>query len=116
MRLSINSRPSCRPSASSAKPACGYGGGPRSDCPARLDRGAPARRGTRCGIGGTFRYGEGAPAGVEVMRRMTDRIAHRGPDDDGMYSDADVTLGFRRLSIIDLTTGHQPIHNEDKSV
>src|SRR5690349_17008717 len=69
-----------------------------------------------CGIAGTFAYGPGEPDGVDAVRRMTDRIKHRGPDDDGMFADADVTLGFRRLSIIDLTSGHQPIHNEDKSV
>lgn len=69
-----------------------------------------------CGIVGTFAYGGGAPAGVDVILRMTDRVAHRGPDDEGTFSDADVALGFRRLSIIDLSSGHQPIHNEDKTV
>ena len=43
-------------------------------------------------------------------------MAHRGPDDEGYYSDKKVSLGMRRLSIIDLVTGHQPIPNEDKSV
>lgn len=44
-----------------------------------------------------------------VITRMMDRIVHRGPDDAGQYSDGDVTLGFRRLSIIDLAGGHQPL-------
>ena len=51
-----------------------------------------------------------------VLKRMADSIIHRGPDEDGYYSDGSVNLGMRRLSIIDLTTGHQPIHNEDKSL
>ncbi|MBI3399384.1 MAG: asparagine synthetase B [Deltaproteobacteria bacterium] len=51
-----------------------------------------------------------------VLNKMTDSIFHRGPDEDGSYSDGDVNLGIRRLSIIDVTTGHQPIHNEDESI
>ncbi len=47
---------------------------------------------------------------------MTSTIAHRGPDDIGFFSDKNIGLGFRRLSIIDLTSGAQPIYNEDKSV
>jgi len=47
---------------------------------------------------------------------MTAAIVHRGPDEDGFYSDGSVNLGMRRLSIIDLTTGRQPVHNEDKSL
>lgn len=50
------------------------------------------------------------------LRKMTDSILHRGPDEDGFYSDGQINLGMRRLSIIDLSGGHQPIHNEDKSV
>ena len=48
-----------------------------------------------------------------VVGRMTDVITHRGPDSCGVYSDADVSMGFRRLSIIDLKEGDQPIYNED---
>lgn len=51
-----------------------------------------------------------------VLRMMTDSIKHRGPDEDGFYSDGKVNLGMRRLSIIDLATGHQPIHNEDINI
>jgi asparagine synthase (glutamine-hydrolysing) len=47
---------------------------------------------------------------------MADAIAHRGPDDEGYYISGPVGFGFRRLSIIDLNTGHQPISNEDGSV
>ncbi len=50
------------------------------------------------------------------LQRMTDSIFHRGPDEDGFYSDGSINLGMRRLSIIDVTTGHQPVHNEDKSI
>ncbi|MFI4971977.1 MAG: asparagine synthetase B, partial [Hyphomicrobiales bacterium] len=46
---------------------------------------------------------------------MTRAIAHRGPDSENSYLDNDIALGFRRLSIIDLTTGSQPILNEDRT-
>lgn len=49
----------------------------------------------------------------EVLTKMMDRIIHRGPDSDGKYIDEDVALGFRRLSIIDLEGGHQPLYNEN---
>ena len=52
----------------------------------------------------------------QVIHRMAERITHRGPDSDGFYLGEQVTLGFRRLSIIDLEAGHQPIYNEDKSL
>ncbi|MFI3325690.1 MAG: asparagine synthase (glutamine-hydrolyzing) [Clostridia bacterium] len=51
----------------------------------------------------------------EILKNMTDRIAHRGPDDADYYTDEDISLGFRRLSIIDLEGGRQPIINEDKT-
>ena len=51
-----------------------------------------------------------------LVRSMADAIQHRGPDDDGYHFSGPVGLGFRRLSIIDLSTGHQPISNEDGSV
>src|SRR2546425_1880736 len=47
---------------------------------------------------------------------MTDTIVHRGPDDEGYYLSGPIGLGFRRLSIIDLSTGRQPISNEDGTV
>lgn len=64
-----------------------------------------------CGICG-FTGKEDKP----VLKRMANSIIHRGPDEDGFYSDGSVNLGMRRLSIIDLTTGHQPVHNEDRSL
>ena len=51
----------------------------------------------------------------KVIKDMADLIKHRGPDSEGYYTDEDVALGFRRLSIIDLSTGSQPIYNEDKT-
>jgi asparagine synthase (glutamine-hydrolysing) len=51
-----------------------------------------------------------------LIHRMCDVIRHRGPDDEGVWVDTGVALGMRRLSIIDLSTGQQPIHNEDRTV
>lgn len=64
-----------------------------------------------CGIAG---YIKEKPE-KEILKKMTDRIAHRGPDSEGFYLDNDAALGHRRLSIIDLKTGEQPIYNADKS-
>jgi asparagine synthase (glutamine-hydrolysing) len=66
-----------------------------------------------CGIAG-FVLREGR-AEAAAVRAMCDQIRHRGPDDDGIYVDGGCGLGMRRLSIIDLATGHQPISNEDRS-
>jgi len=52
----------------------------------------------------------------ELLHRMTDVIKHRGPDGEGYYTSDEVNLGVRRLAIIDLKTGDQPIYNEDKSI
>ena len=51
-----------------------------------------------------------------TLKRMTESIFHRGPDEDGFYSDEEINLGIRRLSIIDVETGHQPVHNEDQTI
>jgi asparagine synthase (glutamine-hydrolysing) len=51
-----------------------------------------------------------------ALRAMTDRLAHRGPDDQGFYRDDHAALGFRRLAIVDLAGGHQPLTNEDGTV
>ena len=64
-----------------------------------------------CGITGI--YGEG---NKQLIKKMTDIISHRGPDDKGYYVDKDISLGNRRLSIIDVKGGHQPIHNEDETL
>lgn len=66
-----------------------------------------------CGIAGYFRP-QGA-ADEEIARRMNARIVHRGPDQDGYYSAEGAAIGMRRLSIIDLSGGKQPISNEDQS-
>ena len=52
---------------------------------------------------------------TENIKKMADLIAHRGPDSEGYYTDKNIALGFRRLSIIDLKSGSQPIYNEDKT-
>lgn len=51
-----------------------------------------------------------------LVKAMTSKMVHRGPDSDGFFTDNEVALGMRRLKIIDLNTGDQPIHNEDKTV
>jgi asparagine synthase (glutamine-hydrolysing) len=66
-----------------------------------------------CGIAGIV---NADPQREAVMRRMLDALQHRGPDGEGTYHDGHVTLGHRRLSIIDLAGGRQPLHNADKSV
>ena len=65
-----------------------------------------------CGICGIIRKGDNK----DIIKKMNDRIIHRGPDGEGYYIDGDVAFGHRRLSIIDLSTGDQPIYNEDNSV
>jgi asparagine synthase (glutamine-hydrolysing) len=67
-----------------------------------------------CGIAGYFALDHRAD--TDAVRAMCDQIRHRGPDDDGYYVDGGCAIGMRRLSIIDLNTGHQPISNEDGSV
>ena len=52
----------------------------------------------------------------EILKAMTDSIAHRGPDGEGFFTDSKVAMGFRRLSIIDLAGGDQPLFNEDKTL
>jgi asparagine synthase (glutamine-hydrolysing) len=69
-----------------------------------------------CGIAGIFEFGRDAHVDSGVLRRMCDVMAHRGPDDDGIFTQGRIGLGMRRLSIVDLKTGHQPISNEDGSI
>lgn len=66
-----------------------------------------------CGIAGFMGQVENR---AYVIRNMTEVITHRGPDSDGFFTDDNISMGFRRLSIIDLGAGHQPIYNEDKSL
>ena len=69
-----------------------------------------------CGICGSFHYGSDRPADPRLLSDMTDAMTHRGPDDRGVWVEGTVGLGIRRLSIIDLAGGHQPMSNEDGSV
>jgi asparagine synthase (glutamine-hydrolysing) len=69
-----------------------------------------------CGICGQINFLNEEPVEAEVIQRMAQAIAHRGPDDDGFFISGPVGLGFRRLSIIDLVGGHQPMTNAEKTV
>jgi asparagine synthase (glutamine-hydrolysing) len=68
-----------------------------------------------CGIAGIARA-SGAPVDREILERMCEAQSHRGPDARGLYLDDGVGLGIQRLRVVDLVTGDQPIHNEDRSV
>ncbi len=69
-----------------------------------------------CGICGQFNFGTGAPVARRNIEHMAAAIAHRGPDDEGYYTSGSLGLGFRRLSIIDLAGGHQPMSDREESV
>jgi asparagine synthase (glutamine-hydrolysing) len=69
-----------------------------------------------CGIVGMLNFDFAQKADLRLLQRMCDAIAHRGPDDEGFHVDGPVGLGMRRLSIIDVGGGHQPIFNEDRSL
>jgi asparagine synthase (glutamine-hydrolysing) len=69
-----------------------------------------------CGIIGFVNLDRQKTADPQTARRMAGAIVHRGPDDEGFYFNGHVAMGMRRLSIIDLAGGHQPISNEDGSV
>src|SRR5271166_4964267 len=69
-----------------------------------------------CGICGQFNFNQREPVYPETIRRMASSIAHRGPDDEGYYVTGPLGLGFRRLSIIDLAGGHQPMSDSEEKV
>lgn len=69
-----------------------------------------------CGICGFANTDPSEQIDEQVLREMCQVIAHRGPDDEGFYSAEQIGLGMRRLSIIDLVTGHQPVSNEDGTI
>jgi asparagine synthase (glutamine-hydrolysing) len=69
-----------------------------------------------CGIAGFVNVDPRRPADPRLLRSMTDAIIHRGPDDEGFHVEGGVALGMRRLAIIDLQTGRQPIASEDGTV
>ena len=69
-----------------------------------------------CGIAGILHFDTGRRTDARVIRSMTDSISHRGPDGEGFFIHNNIALGHRRLSIIDLETGDQPMFSEDNSI
>ena len=69
-----------------------------------------------CGITGQFNFIRRDPVDPDTIRRMTATIVHRGPDDEGYFVSDGVALGVRRLSIIDLAGGHQPMSDSEETV
>src|SRR5262245_19583077 len=69
-----------------------------------------------CGICGQYNFSSQRPVEPETIRRMATSMFHRGPDDEGFYLEGPLGLGFRRLSIIDLAGGHQPMSDPEGSV
>src|SRR5258708_2502734 len=69
-----------------------------------------------CGICGQYNFQSGTRVGREDIEKMTRMMVHRGPDDEGYYLDDSLAFGFRRLSIIDLEGGHQPMSDQEESV
>jgi asparagine synthase (glutamine-hydrolysing) len=69
-----------------------------------------------CGICGQYHFQSGAVASKSIVEAMTRTLIHRGPDDEGYFFEGSLGLGFRRLSIIDLAGGHQPMSDREKTV
>ena len=69
-----------------------------------------------CGIAGLYHPHRSDPVAVAVLDAMTEAVRHRGPDDHGRFTAPGVGLGFRRLSIVDLVAGHQPVRSQDGTV
>src|SRR5262249_56754032 len=69
-----------------------------------------------CGICGIIRLRGGPPVTAEAAAGMASVLTHRGPDDGGLLADGAVALGHRRLAIVDLAGGHQPMANEEGSI
>lgn len=69
-----------------------------------------------CGIAGILHFDPSRTADESLLKKMTDSLVHRGPDGEGFFCRNNVGLGHRRLSIIDLSTGDQPMFSEDKSI
>jgi len=69
-----------------------------------------------CGIAGVMKFGHDARTDSGVVRRMCSAMTHRGPDDEGVYADGPAAIGMRRLSIIDVAGGHQPLSNENGTI
>ena len=68
-----------------------------------------------CGIVGLLNF-DAAPVEEDIVRKMCASLVHRGPDDEGIYIAAGIGLGHRRLSVIDLVSGHQPLSNKEKTI
>src|SRR5439155_23640739 len=69
-----------------------------------------------CGICGQYNFASQSPVLRQDIEEMARSLAHRGPDDEGYYTVGPLGLGFRRLSIIDLAGGHQPMSDQEESV
>jgi asparagine synthase (glutamine-hydrolysing) len=69
-----------------------------------------------CGLAGIYNFKTREPVSPRLLKAMTDTLVHRGPDDEGFHVSGPLGLGHRRLSIIDLGGGHQPMTNEDSTV
>src|SRR3954467_1927633 len=69
-----------------------------------------------CGICGVYQFSRAEPVEPLILGNMLRVIHHRGPDDDGVFFDGNMAFGMRRLSIIDLSGGKQPMYNEDGSI
>src|SRR2546426_168700 len=69
-----------------------------------------------CGICGQLNFARNGPVESETIRRITQTMVHRGPDDEGYFISGPIGLGFRRLSIIDLAGGHQPMSDAEETV
>src|ERR1700687_4283561 len=69
-----------------------------------------------CGICGIFEPARDSIVERTTVQAMGDTLYHRGPDDEGFYCSDGIGLGFRRLAIIDVAGGHQPLANEDETV
>src|SRR6185369_17198712 len=69
-----------------------------------------------CGIAGILHQDQARPVDRALLRRMTRALSHRGPDGEGYYEKGNIGLGHRRLAIIDLATGHQPMYSRDGDV
>ena len=69
-----------------------------------------------CGIAGVYNFARREPVDSTVLQRMNDRLTHRGPDDEGMYCKGAIGIAMRRLAIVDLPSGHQPMASDDGTV
>src|SRR4029077_11843778 len=69
-----------------------------------------------CGIAGAFHFDNKRRVDETVLREMTRVLSHRGPDGEGLYIEDNIGLGHRRLAVIDLSTGRQPMISEDKNL